>query len=298
MSALTSPRSLLKNVAENFNQISIFKRSSTRRSTVIVYQKTKSGRDEEPEKPPLRKAASAAFKSIIPETKKFITEQKDIWTRSPMIECEHGNYEVLCRFNKQSEVDKWIVSTDSDNKGGKSTAEFTFSKNKTGWFHGNICKEVPKDGLTKYAGWANITTKTPKKSFFRETNWDWSLFNCIVFKVRGDGRPYNIVLGCNFYYDVNWLNRWTFPLYTRGGPYWQISKLPFSRFYLSHHGRIQDIQEYPCLSLVNSLGITVMDSAEGPFSLEIESIALMYDVNLTEKHAYELFEDRNFQGNC
>ncbi|KAH9488010.1 putative complex I intermediate associated protein [Bulinus truncatus] len=231
------------------------------------------------------------------KTKKLLKEQKENIARNPMLECDHGNYEVIFRFDKQSELDSWIVSTDSDHQGGKSKADFTFTKNRTGLFYGNISKEVPKDGKSKYAGYANITTKTPQKSFFRDTHWDWSLFNCLVFKVRGDGRPYNIVLGCDFQYDVNWLTRWSFPLYTRGGPYWQISKVPFSRFFVSHHGRVQDAQEYPCLSLVNSIGLTIMDSAEGPFSLEIESIALMYDVNISTKHAYELYEDRNFESN-
>ncbi|CAL1529419.1 unnamed protein product [Lymnaea stagnalis] len=269
---------------------------SQRASSVIIYQRNKKGTDEPPKKLPFRKALIEGFKQFGPESKKFIQEQKEAYAFNPMLSAEHGNYEVLYRFDKKAEVDRWIVSTDKDYKGGESSANFTFTKNRTGLFHGYLCKEVPKDGVTKYAGYANISNLTPRKSFNRETHWDWSLYNCMLFRVRGDGRPYVIVLGCKFDYDVNWLNRWSCPLFTRGGPYWQIAKIPFSKFYISHHGRIQDRQEYPILSLVNSLGITVMDAAEGPFALEIDSISLMYDINLTGKHAYELYQDKNYEG--
>ncbi|XP_059157516.1 complex I intermediate-associated protein 30, mitochondrial-like [Physella acuta] len=228
------------------------------------------------------------------ELKQWFRETNELIHRNPMLKCEHGNYEVIFRFNNPAAVKSWIVSTDKDNDTGKSSAEFTFTKNSTGLFHGYLSKEVPKDGKTKYAGYANITCPKPLKAFKRDTSWDWSLFNCMLLKVRGDGRPYSLVIGCNFEFDINWLNRWQCPLYTRGGPYWQLAKVPFSNFFLSHHGRIQDKQEYPELTIVNSLGITVMDAAEGPFALEIESIALMYDMNLSDTSRYETYHLKNF----
>ena len=57
------------------------------------------------------------------------------------------------------------MTADRDNDGGKSTANFTFSKNRTGLFHGYLSKEVPKDGKTKYAGYANITAPKPMVRF-------------------------------------------------------------------------------------------------------------------------------------
>ena len=43
-------------------------------------------------------------------------------------------------------------------------------------------------------------------------------------------------------YDIFWHDLWVFPLYTRGGPYWQEYRVPFSKFYFSHRGKIQDDQ--------------------------------------------------------
>ena len=43
-------------------------------------------------------------------------------------------------------------------------------------------------------------------------------------------------------WDIWWHDLWTFPLYTRGGPYWQEYRVPFSKFYFAHKGKIQDDQ--------------------------------------------------------
>ena len=50
--------------------------------------------------------------------------------------------------------------------------------------------------------------------------------------------------------------------------------------------------------MVNSVGITAADSADGPFSLEIDSIALMNDINVTDKHAYEMYENKHYEVQC
>ncbi|XP_005105656.1 complex I intermediate-associated protein 30, mitochondrial [Aplysia californica] len=265
------------------------------RSTAVFHERNKKGTDSDEKKMPFRKAFKEAMYRLGPETKLFLKEQREAYATNPMLGLEHGNYEVIYRFNDPSSVSSWVATADSDNQEGKSSANFTFSKNRTGLFHGFLNKEVPKDGVTKYAGYANISAPKPYKSFGRETSYDWSLFNCMLLRIRGDGRPYLIVIGCDFYYDVNWLNRWSCPLFTRGGPYWQIVKIPFSKFYTTHSGRIQDKQEYLPLNVINSVGITTADAAEGPFYLEIDSIALMYDINLSGKHAYELYQNKYYE---
>jgi NADH dehydrogenase [ubiquinone] 1 alpha subcomplex assembly factor 1 len=46
-------------------------------------------------------------------------------------------------------------------------------------------------------------------------------------RVRGDGRTYNINLHTYGEMDITWQDLWMFPLYTRGGPYWQTVKVRF-----------------------------------------------------------------------
>ncbi|GFR80827.1 complex I intermediate-associated protein 30, mitochondrial [Elysia marginata] len=287
--------SLLKRSPKDFGSV-VARRYE--KSTAVFYEKNKKGLERDLKRRPLKQALKMTFQNLGPELKLFYQEQKQAYTGFPLLSVDHGNYEVIYTFNDPESVKSWAVTADRDNDGGKSTANFTFSKNRTGLFHGYLCKEVPKDGVTKYAGYANITSPKPMKSFGRESQMDWSLFNCLLLRLRGDGRPYMIVIGCNFHYDINWLNRWSYPVFTRGGPYWQHVKIPLSKFFTTHHGRIQDKQEFLPLKIINSLGITAADSAEGPFSLEIDSIALMNDVNLTDKHAYEMYENKYYEVQC
>lgn len=44
-------------------------------------------------------------------------------------------------------------------------------------------------------------------------------------KVRGDGRAYVINLGYDGFFDFNWYSLYSYFLFTRGGPYWQIAKV-------------------------------------------------------------------------
>lgn len=81
-----------------------------------------------------------------------------------------------------------------------------------------------------------------------------------------------------------------YPLYTRGGPYWQYVKIPFSKFFHVTHGRVSD-KQYRFEGLnVKSLGITCMDGNEGPFSLEIDHIGVLRDNEWTEHFAYETYK--------
>uniref|UniRef100_A0A0B7BEJ1 NADH:ubiquinone oxidoreductase intermediate-associated protein 30 domain-containing protein n=1 Tax=Arion vulgaris TaxID=1028688 RepID=A0A0B7BEJ1_9EUPU len=267
-----------------------------KRTSASLYHKNRKGTEEDVPEESFSYKLNYVMRNFVPETKKFAQEWKRAIVANPMLEANHGNYESVFRFDSKPAIDSWIVTADKDNQGGKSSASFVLSQNRTGLFRGNLCSDVPKDGKTKYSGYCNITYKVPMRSFARENNWDWSIFNSLLMKVRGDGRAYMVVIGTRCYSDINWLNRWSFPLYTRGGPYWQTVKIPFSKFIISYKGRVQDKQEHLPLSMVNSFGITIGNSAEGPFCLEIDSVAVMYDINLSSKHAYELYQDRNLEG--
>jgi hypothetical protein len=68
------------------------------------------------------------------------------------------------------------------------------------------------------------------------------MYTDLCLRVRGDGRTYMINVQTNTDFDAHWDDLWHYPLYTRGGPYWQEYKIPFSKFYFAAQGKIQDEQ--------------------------------------------------------
>jgi len=98
-----------------------------------------------------------------------------------------------------------------------------------------------------------------------------------------------VVLHMDRYYDVTWNDQYNYPLYTRGGPYWQITKIPFSKFFLSGKGRIQDKQEHIQMDKIASVGITIADSNPGQFNLEVDFIGVVYDETHADVFDYEMF---------
>ncbi|XP_021379910.1 complex I intermediate-associated protein 30, mitochondrial-like isoform X2 [Mizuhopecten yessoensis] len=237
-----------------------------------------------------RKHIIDTAKSWRGELKKFRNELKDIlhlrhldrWNQG------HGTYDYLWKFGGQQSIENWTLTADRDNLEGKSSANLTVSKDNNALFHGYLCQEVPQDGVSKSAGYCNIRSPSNYISFRRkQVIEDIGCYTHLVMRVRGDGRPYFINLMMKRTFDITWADQYNYNLYTRGGPYWQTAKIPFSKFFFSNKGRTQDSQEMLDLHNVENIGITIADSVEGPFKLEIDYIAVLNDANHLEETAYE-----------
>lgn len=174
-----------------------------------------------------------------------------------------------------------------------SRSRLEMSSTGTGIFSGTLNTRLPKDGKIKYAGYCNITSYPKERSFRRTIYHDWSQYTHLVLRIRGDGRTYALVISNKSFYDLTWHDQYHYPMYTRGGPYWQHVRIPFSRFVFSSKGRVQDDQFALMLHEVSGLGITVADDISGSFRLEIAYIGLEYDYSHTEECAYESY---NFKG--
>lgn len=149
---------------------------------------------------------------------------------------------------------------------------------------------VPKDGRIKKAGYCNITTIPKYKSFGRKYYYDCFNYNQLVLRVRGDGRCYMINLLQTGYFDLTWNDMYNYVMYTRGGPYWQVVKIPFAKFLFSNKGVVQDRQIPMPKEGITNFGITLADKKPGPFRLEIDYIALCHDPFNTESCAYEMYD--------
>ncbi|XP_076464014.1 complex I intermediate-associated protein 30, mitochondrial-like [Babylonia areolata] len=234
---------------------------------------------------PKLKHVSDGQKTLDPEMEMWVQEKKQKFGGEPSILSagQHEDCKCVWNFHGREKVDAWKVTADSDNKQGFSQANFVFSQNRTGLFYGHLSRQVPKDGVTKRAGYCSI--RSPTK--YPEDVHDWSSFTHLLLKIRGDGRTYMLVISMKRHFDVYWHDQYHYALFTQGGPYWQTAKVPFSKFYATSKGRIQDKQAPIQLDQVSHLGITLGDDNEGPFSLEIDSISLTYDENHEEQFAYE-----------
>ncbi|XP_063696806.1 complex I intermediate-associated protein 30, mitochondrial [Culicoides brevitarsis] len=232
------------------------------------------------------------LKMLKSEIKLWQEEVKEHLTMDPILAYRPGEVDIAYQFTTKEEIEKWVVTADSDHGQGFSSAAFDLSPAGYGLFHGNVRSDVPKDGRIKRAGYCNVKSPKAMKSFKREIYLDWQPYNTLILKIRGDGRNYLINIHTDGYFDILWNDIYHYVLYTRGGPHWQIAKIPFSKFFLSSKGRIQDKQAPIPLNKITSVSFSVgaKGDSDGPFNLEIDYIGLEFDPNHVEKFAYEMYK--------
>ncbi|KAM6961449.1 complex I intermediate-associated protein 30, mitochondrial [Aplochiton taeniatus] len=221
------------------------------------------------------------------------SEFLDRWTGpegKPLTEHILEQNRVIWEFRGLDSLDQWTVSSDRE-IGGRSEAYLKLARNNTTcYFYGTLSSAPPRDGETRYSGYCTLRSKQTLASFDRKKHYDWTSFNTLHLRVRGDGRPWMINIGAETYFSHQKDDMYSYFLYTRGGPYWQDVKIPFSKFFLASRGRIQDDQHPLWLDKVNTVGFTLGDKAEGPFQLEIDYIGVCKDTAHTEEFAYELYK--------
>ncbi|KAL2099173.1 hypothetical protein ACEWY4_005653 [Coilia grayii] len=197
---------------------------------------------------------------------------------------------VLWEFRGPDSLNDWVVSSDQE-IGGRSAAYLKLGRNNTTCLlYGTLCSVAPRDGETRYSGYCSMRSKQPFGAFDSKKHYDLSDFNILHLRVRGDGRPWMINIGIENYFSHQKDDIYSYFLYTRGGPYWQDVKIPFSKFFLSSRGRIQDDQHYLLQDKINTIGFTLGDKADGPFQLEIDFIGVCNDTSHTEDFAYETYK--------
>lgn len=170
------------------------------------------------------------LKELKQEIKLWKNEIQEKFEMDPILVNRPGETDVIWKFNDQQSLDNWVTTSDSDNAEGYSTCGLTLSPEGKGVFSGEISTKLPKDGKIQRTGYCNLRSKRARKSFKRETYLDWTCYNKLVMKVRGDGRSYMLNLSTAGYWDVLWNDMYQFILFTRGGPYWQIAKVNINIF--------------------------------------------------------------------
>lgn len=263
----------------------------------LFWEKDRKGGYNSNEKISKIKLIKDGFRELKSEFKMLGQEIKEFIAADPLLIARPGETDLIWCFNEPNVLNNFVTTCDSDHNEGYSSCGFDMSPAGRALFHGYLDTRVPKDGRVKKAGYCAFRSKRIRKSFKREATYNWNLYNTIVLKVRGDGRSYLLNISCEGYYDITWNDIYHYALYTRGGPYWQIAKIPFSKFILGSKGRIQDKQTRMRLDKVTHFGISCGDKINGVFNLEIEYIGLEYDPTHDEDFAYEMYKtDRYIVG--
>jgi len=259
-----------------------------------MYQEVKEDVKEQLNKNP-KKAFQNAFKSVAEEFKLFGKEMQE---GDPLLRLPGpGESRREWGFSTEEELAQWILTKDSDWGEGYSAAELSLSPLGHAVLRGELSTRVPQDGRTHNAGYVNLASVKKRASFARERLMeDWDHFSHISMNIRGDGRRYILNLQVKREFDVLWNDRWHYPIYTRGGPYWQYVKIPWSKFYLGSRGSLQDKQfRVPLECGVVGISITLMDNISGPFQLEIKDVSLKCDFEHDdEEFAYEMYKVPHF----
>ncbi|CAG9764894.1 unnamed protein product [Ceutorhynchus assimilis] len=265
---------------------------STTEKLCLFWEKDDKGGYTDP-LPPFTTRMKVGLSELRKEVVLWKEEFKEAFDGDPILIHRPGETDIAWRFKTEESLEKWKVVCDADHNEGYSQCSLTRNNHGNGVFSGNINLRVPKDGRVKRAGYCNMKTFAPRRSFKREAYYDWTGYNTLVMKVRGDGRTYLLNLATRGYFDMTWNDMYHYQLYTRGGPYWQIAKIPFSKFFFASKGRIQDEQRAIRLDMISAFGISAQDRHGGPFSLEIDYIGLEYDPRHVEEFAYEQYELEN-----
>lgn len=228
------------------------------------------------------------LKELRQELSKWKDEVREKFECDPIL-VRPGDMDKLWILNTQESLNHWVVTSDQDHGEGGSSCSLTLSPTGHGLFSGEISTQVPKDGRTKRAGYCNMRSIRPRKSFKREVYLDWTQYNHLELRVRGDGRPYILNISTAGYFDISWNDMYSYILYTRGGPHWQVTRIPFSKFFFSSKGRVQDKQSPLPLQQIVSVGISAGDRVNAPFRLEIDYIGVYHDPDHIETFAYEMY---------
>ena len=235
-----------------------------------VWEGLKEDLDKDP-----TKTLKDSFKAVTTEISLFAKEMKAYDINSGLDDLPGpGGRRKVWGFQTEEEMDQWILTKDSDWGEGYSAAELELSHLGHAMLRGDLSTRVPADGRTQNAGYVNIASVKKRKSFARELLMeDWGFFTHLTMNIRGDGRKYMLNMQVKRDFDILWNDRWHYPLYTRGGPYWQYVKIPWSKFYLGNRGSVQDKQtRIPLECGVVGMSITLMDQITGPFQVLLQTI--------------------------
>ena len=197
---------------------------------------------------------------------------------------------VLYDFVQPETIKNFDLITDID-VGGKSTASLTTSVNGRLMLKGNLSTELDKGIKVDHSGFCGIRSQPVIGLFNKVETTDMTYYDAVDIKYRGDGRCYFVNLQTESMLLLNQYDLFQAFLFTKGGPYWEVERIPFTKFLMTYQGYLQD--EQVDFTNIRTLGVSISDKNNGPFGLEIEYIKLVkvgHQPQIFKHQKYKRFE--------
>ena len=162
---------------------------------------------------------------------------------------------ILFNFSKQSTFEWFLVNDDV--MGGISRAEVERTNQSTMSFSGRL-------SLKNNGGFSSVRVSIPRS--------DLTYYDGLVFKIRGDGRLYSVLVTTQDH-------RTTWQAGFNTSKEWQIVKVPFDKMRMSVSGWKTNDSPKIIGSKVRGLGFIISDKDEEPFNLEVDWIQAYTDID-------------------
>lgn len=226
----------------------------------------------------------------------FIKEEVEMVKKNPLgysrkpQRIELNRTYIFEDFDTDESIKSWKAQADSYSLNGFSVAELKRTPAGHCQFKGILDNRIPDDGVTMKSGFAALIGPCrPRYTLIQqEAHWDWTGYNEVEIKFRGDGRRYTFVVNTSYNSDDTYYDNYSFHLYTRGGPYWQIARIPFSKLVFLSKGFVQESQGAMPEFRIRFIAFALQDGIDGPFCFEVDHIGLRKSTwQFKENTAYE-----------
>lgn len=181
--------------------------------------------------------------------------------------------QTILDFKRPNELSKVLTRSDKE-LGGYSSVNFNMDpEENSAHFHGYLNLDPPMDRPEiVQSGYAMFRTKDqPAKFLLGENFWDWTNYNQLALRVKGDHRKYfiNIQAETSLKTDV-----FQHRLFLNSPGQWETVLVSLDDFVLTNWGIIQDENGLD-KTKVKTVGIGLLDRQFGPYSLHIDWIKVM-----------------------
>lgn len=150
---------LIKNIPNKINNLVQTKNFHTTSTCCTFWESSeKSGYTDNRKKPPATELIRNGFKELKQEIALWSQEVKEHFESDPILIFRPGETDVVWNFGTPDSLDKWVVTSDSDNNEGQSSCSLQLNKQGKGVFSGVLSTRIPLDGRVKRAGYCNIRT--------------------------------------------------------------------------------------------------------------------------------------------